>query len=191
MHYWNNNNNNCYIKEIMIAHFINSFPKFNKMLCKTQKIVSLRQAICLATLGFFLQSYMFFQIQTLSNMKSVNESHSINLLSNHSTLVIACSSSCHQKLECPGFKLSILWLRNVIYFSIIAMSKKSHFTIFAIQTFVQNTNVFVIIHLHCWDHVCKANEWCLEDCFHPEFRLSTQMMLCYFALKSFPPVMGF
>ena len=39
--------------------------------------------------------------------------------------------------------LRVLWLQNVIYFSIIAMSKKSNFTIFATENFVQNMNVFV------------------------------------------------
>ena len=53
-----------------------------------------------------------------------------------------------------GFELSILQLRSTIYkntticklkhygttnFSIMAMPKESHFTIFAIQNFVQNT----------------------------------------------------
>ena len=32
-------------------------------------------------------------------------------------------------------------------------------------------------HLYCWDHVCKVNEWCLLDCFHLKFRVSTQIML--------------
>ena len=36
-----------------------------------------------------------------------------------------------------GFKLHELWLQNVIYFYIIAMPKKSHFTILWIQNFVQ------------------------------------------------------
>ena len=25
--------------------------------------------------------------------------------------------------------------------------------------------------LYCWDHVCKVNERCLVDCFHPKFRV--------------------
>ena len=33
---------------------------------------------------------------------------------------------------------------------------KSHFTIFAIQNFVQNTKKRGF-HLYCWDHVCKVN----------------------------------
>ena len=37
-----------------------------------------------------------------------------------------------------GFELSILQLRNAIYFSVIAMPKKSRFTIFTIQNFMQN-----------------------------------------------------
>ena len=31
--------------------------------------------------------------------------------------------------------------------------------------------------LSCWDHVCKVNEWCLVNCFHGEFRVSTQIMV--------------
>ena len=38
-----------------------------------------------------------------------------------------------------GFEISVSQSRNAIYFSIIAMPKESHFTIFAIQNFVQNT----------------------------------------------------
>ena len=38
-----------------------------------------------------------------------------------------------------GFELSVLQSRNAIYFSIITMPKKSHFTIFAIQNFVSST----------------------------------------------------
>ena len=64
--------------------------------------------------------------------------------------------------------------RDAIYFSIIAMPKKSHFTIFAVQNFVQNTKNTREFHLHCWD-VCKVNKWCLAGCFHREFRVSTQI----------------
>ena len=38
-----------------------------------------------------------------------------------------------------GFELSILQSHIAIYFSIINMPKKNHFTIFVIQNFVQNT----------------------------------------------------
>ena len=31
-------------------------------------------------------------------------------------------------------------------------------------------------HLYCSDHVCKVNEWCLVDCFHRKFRVSTQLL---------------
>ena len=52
-----------------------------------------------------------------------------------------------------GFELSVSQLQNVIYFSIIVMPKKSHFTIFAIQNFVQNTkkrvNSIYIVDLAC------------------------------------------
>ena len=70
----------------------------------------------------------------------------------------------------PGFILSKSRLQNAIYFSIIAMPKKSHFTVFATQTFEQNTKNTCEFNLHCWDHVCKVSEWCLVDCFNREFR---------------------
>ena len=57
------------------------------------------------------------------------------------------------------------------------MPKKSNFTIFAMQNFVQNTKKIRKFHLFCWDHVCKVNEWYLVDCFHREFRVSTQIMV--------------
>ena len=38
-----------------------------------------------------------------------------------------------------GFELSVSRSRNAIYFSIVAIPKKSDFTIFAIENFVQNT----------------------------------------------------
>ena len=38
-----------------------------------------------------------------------------------------------------GLELNASRSRNVIYFSVIAMPKKSHFTFLAIQNFVQNT----------------------------------------------------
>ena len=49
-------------------------------------------------------------------------------------------------------------------------------------------------HLYCWDHVCKVNELCLVDCFHREFRASTQIMVCAIAsqnTKRFPYTLGF
>ena len=81
-------------------------------------------------------------------------------------------------LFCSGFELNVSWSRNAIYFSIIAMRKKSHFTILTIKNFVQNTQKNTCqSHLCCWDHVCKVSEWCLVDCFHREFRVSTQRMV--------------
>ena len=53
-----------------------------------------------------------------------------------------------------GFELSVSPSRNAIYFSIIAIPKKSCFTIFAIQNFVQNTKKTREFHLYCWDDVC-------------------------------------
>ena len=40
---------------------------------------------------------------------------------------------------CTGFKLSESQSRNTIYFNIILMLKRSHFTIFTIQNLVQTT----------------------------------------------------
>ena len=94
-------------------------------------------------------------------------------------------SSCHL----VGFELSVSRLQNATYFSIIAMSKKSHFTIFAIQNFVQNKKKTREFHLYCWDgHVCKVNERYLVDCLHHESRISTQIMVrdyCIVKCKKF------
>ena len=55
------------------------------------------------------------------------------------------NTSVHQVLQLPiskstpGFELSVSQSGNAIYFSIIAIPKKSHFTIFTVQNFVQNT----------------------------------------------------
>ena len=38
-------------------------------------------------------------------------------------------------------------------------------------------------HLYCWDHVCKVNEWCLGDCFHVEFRASSQALLHNYCIR--------
>ena len=43
-------------------------------------------------------------------------------------------------------------------------------------------------HLYCWDHVSKVNDLCLVDCFHREFRVSTQIMVhdyCIVKCKKF------
>ena len=37
-------------------------------------------------------------------------------------------------------------------------------------------------HLFCWDYVCKINEWFLVDCFHCEFRMSTQIIVCDYCI---------
>ena len=92
------------------------------------------------------------------------------------------------------FELSVSQSRNAIYFSTIAMPKKSHFNIFAIQNFAQNTKKMSEFHLYCWDHVCKVNEWCLVDCFHHELRVSTQIMVrnyCITKCKKFSSCGGF
>ena len=75
----------------------------------------------------------------------------------------------HQE-NTTGIKLSVL---------------KSHFTIFLIQNFVQNTKNTCEYHLYCWNHVCKVNEWCLVDCFHCKLRVSTQTMVCNYCTAKF------
>ena len=49
-----------------------------------------------------------------------------------------------------GFELSTSRLQNAIYFSIIVMPEKSHFTIFTIQ----NMRKPCEFHLYFYDHVC-------------------------------------
>ena len=39
--------------------------------------------------------------------------------------------------------------------------------------------------LYWWDHVCKVNEWSLVDCFHREFRVSTQIMAHHYCIESY------
>ena len=49
----------------------------------------------------------------------------------------------------------------------------------------KNTREF---HLHSWHHVFKINEWFLVNCFHREFRISTQIMVhdyCIAKLQKF------
>ena len=55
----NSSNNNCKIKEIAIAYFINSLRKFTKTLHNTPKNFSMRRAIFLATLAFFAKLFLF------------------------------------------------------------------------------------------------------------------------------------
>ena len=50
-----------------------------------------------------------------------------------------------------GFELSTSRLQNAIYFSIIVMPEKSHFTIFTIQniyTFKHSIYIFMIMFVH-------------------------------------------
>ena len=88
----------------------------------------------------------------------------------------------------PGFELSVSRIQDAIYFSIIAMLKKSHFAIFVIHKFVQNTKNALEFHFYCREYVCKVNEWCLVVCLHREFRVSTQIMVrdyCIAKYKTF------
>ena len=88
---------------------------------------------------------------------------------------------------CDRVRINVLGSWNAIYFSIIAVPKKSLFTIFAIKNCAKHEKTREF-HLYCWDHVCEVNEWCLVDCFHCEFRVSTQMMVrdyCIAKCKNF------
>ena len=79
----------------------------------------------------------------------------------------------------PEWCISISPSQNAIYFSIIAIPKKSYFTIFAIQNFVQNTKNMWITFILLG---CLLGEWCLVDCFHHKSRVSnlngTQLLHC-------------
>ena len=35
---------------------------------------------------------------------------------------------------------------------------------------------------YSWDHVCKLNEWCIVNCFHHKFRVSTPIMVCDYSI---------
>ena len=92
--------------------------------------------------------------------------------------LLQCNNSLYNNnARIAKFELSVSQSRNAIYFSIIAMPK-SHLTFFAIQNFVQNAKKKTPeFQLSCWNHTCKDNDWCLVDCFHCEFRISTQIMV--------------
>ena len=83
-----------------------------------------------------------------------------------------------------GFELRVSPSWNAIYFSIIKIPKISYFTILVIQNFVQNTQKTCEFHLYCWDHICSVNEWCLVDCFHCKFKVSTQIMVCNYCIAN-------
>ena len=48
----------------------------------------------------FNKNNMKISYSCMRNMKSIILNHNVNLLSNHTTTVAACSCSCRQKLEC-------------------------------------------------------------------------------------------
>ena len=56
------------------------------------------------------------------------------------------------------------------------MPKKSHFTIFAIEKFVQTTRNTCEFHSYCL-RSCLGSKWCLVDVFHHKFWVSTQTMV--------------
>ena len=108
--------------------------------------------------------------------------------------VVLCARSYQMLLICSRNLRSIAIMKCNL-FSIITMPKKSHFTIFAIQNFVQNTKHARKFHLYnvCKDNVCKVKELCLVNCFHYEFRVSTQWYVIVASqnVKSFLTVTDF
>ena len=46
----------------------------------------------------------------------------------------------------------------------------------------ENTHEF---HLYCWNYICRVHEWCLVDCFHCEFRFSTQIMVYNYCIAKY------
>ena len=81
-------------------------------------------------------------------------SHRVSLTQSQSVSLRSRSFWFEMLQWSTGFEVSISQSQNVIYFPIIAMPKKSRFTIFAIQNLVQNTKNTSEFHLYCWDHVC-------------------------------------
>ena len=65
--------------------------------------------------------------------------------------------------------MSVSQSRNAIYFAIIAMPKKSHFTILRYKTLNKTRNRREF-HLYCCDHVCKVNEWFLVNSSYREMQ---------------------
>ena len=74
-----------------------------------------------------------------------------------------------------AFELSVTRSRIAVYFSVIAILKKSHFTIFAIKILVQNTKKLTWIPFVLLES-CLKEKW-INGCFHREFRVSTQKMV--------------
>ena len=90
--------------------------------------------------------------------------------------------------HCTGFaQSSASQSQNAIYFSIIAMPKKLILLFSRCKTFCKPRENTYELHLYCWDHVYKVNEWCLVDCFHRECGVSTQVILrhCIAKYKKF------
>ena len=74
--------------------------------------------------------------------------------------------------------------KEMIYFSIIVMPKKSHFTTSVINLCAKHEKTCEF-HSYCWDHVCQVNEWCLVECFHHKFRVSTQIMVHNYCITKY------
>ena len=79
----------------------------------------------------------------------------------------------------PGFELRSLIITIVkcdLFFHYLDAKAGSFYCFYDTKPFGKQKSTCEF-HLCCWDHVCKVNEWCLVDCFYPEFRDSTQVMV--------------
>ena len=76
-----------------------------------------------------------------------------------------------------GFELSVSRSRNAIYFCIIAIPKKSHFLIFAIQNCAKHKkNLWIPFILL---ESCLLGKWMVfSGLLSSQIRVSTQIMLC-------------
>ena len=88
-----------------------------------------------------------------------------------------CLKNNHKYNQVTGFGLSISQSRNAIYFSHYRDSKQVSFLYFRDTKLYAKYKKTCEFRLYCWDHVCWVNDWCLIDCFHREFRVSTQIMV--------------
>ena len=108
----------------------------------------------------------------------LNDTNIIQNLKNYPLLIFplwtAKNVVCNQG---SNFRIA----KYVLFFHSM-MLKKSHLTIFIIQNFVSNTKNTCEFHLDYWDHVCNVNERCLVNCFHHEFRVSTQIVVPDFCI---------
>ena len=71
----------------------------------------------------------------------------------------------------PGFKLGLSQSRSAIYFPLLWCQRNLILLFSRYKTLYITRENTRELHLYCWDHVCKVNEWCSVDCFHREFRV--------------------